>query len=260
MSLLSFLSCRFSTTDPPGSLNRVRLSADIEQRTERQPEGRDPYEFDHVEVVLTDGDGAAIEQPAVKVLMNGDPLTFVVGRGNYYDRHPRYILPKEQIDRLRPDMEYAFSVVWTDGQTYPAGAVRTPKPLGLSQITVPETHNGRDAVHIAWRDLGEPCDLFAFRGYEYPDALGNLVQEIASVNAAGALRQPIGPGAGRSASGTMTVPASYFAADGKRRVAALGVEVTRTRETPAAKPFAAASRLRAVRALAFRTEIPAAAR
>src|SRR5678815_3665951 len=106
MSLWSMLGCRFSTTEPPNSLSNVRVLIDIEQRTERQPEGRDPYEFNHVDVVLTDAKGLPLELPDVKVLMNGVPLTFKVGRGNYYDRHPRYTLPDERIAELRADTEY----------------------------------------------------------------------------------------------------------------------------------------------------------
>jgi hypothetical protein len=111
-------------------------------------------------------------------------------------------------------------------------------------------------MEIAWRDLAEPCDLAAFHGFEYPDAHGNLVQESGSVNADDVLRHTIGPGGSRSPTGRMTVPASYFETSGKRRVASFGVEVTRASETPIAATFARGSRIRAVRTLTFRTEIP----
>jgi hypothetical protein len=255
--LWSPFACRFSTTERPDSLHNVRVHIDLEQRTERQPDGRDSYEFNRVNVVLTDATGTALELPDVKVLMNGDPLAFVVGRGNYYDRHPRYTLPDDRKDSLRADTEYAFSVVWSDGATHAAGTARTPRPLALSQFTVPDTHKAGRELEIGWRDLAETCDLIAFHGFEYPDASGNLVQESGSVNADDVLRQTIGPGASRSPTGRMTVPASYFAASGKRRVASFGVEVTRASETPVGKPFGPGSRISVVRTLTFRTEVQA---
>jgi hypothetical protein len=257
ISVWSFSGCRFSTTERPDSLWNVRVLIDIEQRSERQPDGREPYEFNHLNAVLTDGKGTALELPDVKVLMNGDPLTFVVGRGNYYDRHPRYTLPDDQKERLRADTDYRFSVVWTDRATHNAGTVRTPKPLVLSQITVPELHRAGREMEVAWRNLAEACDLIAFHGFEYPDAHGNLVQESGSVNADDVLRQTIGPGGSRSPTGRMAVPASYFETSGKRRVASFGVEVKRALETPVAATFAPGSRISVVRTLLFRTEIPA---
>src|SRR5262245_3809450 len=188
MPLWSLFGCRSSTTAPPDSLRNVRVLIDIEQRTERQPDGRDPYEFNHVDVVLADRTGAALELPDVQVLMNGAPLTFVVGRGTYYDRHPRYRLPEDRKDSLRADAEYTFAVIWTDGTTHPAGTARTPRPLALSQFTVPETHQPGRELEIGWRDLAEGCDLIAFHGFEYPDASNNLVQESGSVNADDVLR------------------------------------------------------------------------
>src|SRR5262245_6146393 len=252
MSFWSMLGCRFSTTEAPNSLGNVRVLIDIEERTERQPEGRDPYEFKHVKAVLTDAKGLALELPDVKVLMNGEPLRFVVGTGNYYDRHPRYTLTDEKLSTMRPDTEYAFAVTWKDGATHNVGSVRTPKPLALSQISVPEMHRAGNALEIAWRDLAEPCDLIAYHGYEYPDEHGNMVQASGSVNADDVLRQTMGRGAGR-----MTVPASYFASDGKKRVASFGAEITCAAEARIAKPFHSDSRIRAVRTLTYRTELPA---
>ncbi len=253
MSLLSFPGCRVSTTEVPGSLADVRLNVNIEQRTERQPEGRDPYEFIHVEVVLSDGKGAAIEKPEIKVLMNGEPLMFGVGTGNYYDRHPRYRLPDGQRAVIRPDTEYAFRVVWTDGKTYEAGTVRTPKALALEQITMPETHRAGLPLEITWRELAEKVDIVAFHGFEYPDEFNNMVQESGSVNADDVIRQSAGPGSGK-----MTVPASYFAAIGKKRVASFGIEVTRVNESRAAKAFSGESRIRAVRTVTYRAELSVA--
>jgi hypothetical protein len=255
-SILSFFGCRFSTTELPGTVGDVRVTIDIEQRTERQPEGRDPYEFTHVNVVLADGKGAAIEKPDVKVLMNGEPLAFRVGTGNYYDRHPRYMLPDEELGKVRPDTEYAFSVIWIDGSTIDAGRIRTPKPLALTQISVPETHRAGAPLDIVWRDVAEPCELVAYHGFEFPDEHGNMVQQSGSVNTDDVLRQTIGSG---KSSGRMQVPASYFAAEGKRRVASFGAEITCAAETPVGKPFAAGSRIRAVRTLTYRTDIPAPA-
>lgn len=249
-SLFWFLGCGFSTTELPGTIGDVRMTVEIEQRTERQPEGRDPYEFARVDVVLADGKGAAIEKPEVKVLMNGEPLAFKVSTGNYYDRHPRYWLPDNEIDKLQPNTEYAFSIVWIDGTTYDAGKVRTPKPLTLSQVSVPESHHAGSALQIDWRDLAEMCELIAYHGFEFPDEHGNMVQQSGSVNADDVLKKTI------LASGRMAVPASYFAAEGKRRVASFGVEIARDVEVAIGKPFASGSRIHAVRTLTYRTEVP----
>jgi hypothetical protein len=251
MSLLSFLGCRTSTTELPETADAIRVTIDIEQRTERQPGGRDPYEVNHVNVVLADGTGAAIEKPDVRVMMNGEPLEFRVGQGNYYDRHPRYTLPRAQEDTLRPDTEYRFAVTLPDGQQLEAGTVRTPKPLALDEITVPEVHQAGRALEITWRALAQPIELVAYHGFEYPDEAGNLVQESGSVNADDVLRRTVGP-----AAGTYSVPASYFAASGRKRVASFGVEVSRAMEVPLGSGFAKGSRIRAVRTATFRTELP----
>jgi hypothetical protein len=253
MSLLSLLGCRFSTTEVPGSLHDVVVSIDIEQRTERQPGDRDPYEFTHVTAVLADRTGAAIEKPDVQVTMNGKPLAFVVGTGNYYDRHPRYTLPKDETGALQPNTAYEFAIIWIDGTTHLAGQVRTPAALTLSQVTVPDTHRSGTPLEIGWRNVTEPYELVAFHGFEYPDAAGNLVQESGSVNAGDVVRKAIGAPA--SASGRLTVPASYFAPDGTKRVASFGVEITRAAETPVPGPFASGSRIRATRTVAFRAEV-----
>ena len=246
--LFTSLACGFSTTEPPSSLGQVRVLADIEQRTERQPDGRDPYEFNRVNVVLTNAKGTALELPEVSVLMNGEPLTFVVGTGNYYDRHPRYTIDEPL---LEANTKYAFAVRWTDHSLHVAGSGLTAKPLTLAQITVPETHQTGRPLEIAWRDLAEACELIAYRGFEYPDANGNLVQESGSVNGDDVLRKTIGPG-----SGSTTVPSTYFAGQGNRRVASFGVEIKRATETKVAKEFATGSRISVARTLTFRTELP----
>lgn len=246
----AFAACGFSTTEPPSSLAGVRVLVDLEHRTERQPDGRDAYEFNRVNVVLTNDEGTALELPEVAVLMNGEPLTFVVGRGNYYDRHPRYTLAQDAKQQMREDAAYTFAVRWSDQTLHPAGSARTPKTLTLSQISLPEIHAAGRPLEIRWRHLAETCELAAYRGFEYPDVNGNLVREVGSVNGDDVLRKTIGPG-----NGSMTVPTSYFATQGNRRVASFGVEITRAAETSIAKAFAAGSRIAVARTLALRTEI-----
>jgi hypothetical protein len=256
MSLLSLLGCRVSTPELPGTPGEVRVTIEIEQRTDRQNEGRPPYEFNRVSVVLANKKGAAIEKPDVQVLMNGVPLSFGVSRGNYYDRHPSYSLADAERDTLRPDTDYAFTLVWPDGSKYDIATIHTPKRLELSQFTVAETHRAGSPLEIAWRDLAETCELVAYRGFEYPNENGDLTLEGGSVNSEDALRKTIGPGLLRSASSSMTVPSHYFAPDGTKRVASFGMEVSRVAEAKVSKPFPPESRARAVRTMTFRTEIP----
>ena len=256
MSLLLSLGCGSSTTEAPDSIAAVRVTIDIEQRTERQPEGRDPYEFSHVSVVLADGSGTAIERPDIKVLMNGAPLEFRVGQGNYYDRHPRYTLAPDAVAQIQPDTEYAFTIQWIDGTTHDAGRLRTPRPVAPAQFTFPETHTAGRPLTIAWRGVAPQCDLIAYHGFEFPDEAGNMVQQGGSVNADDVRRATVG--GATSANGQLEIPASYFAAEGKRRVASFGADVTCAAELPLTA-FAEGSRLRASRSLVFRTELPAPA-
>lgn len=256
MSLLSLLGCRNSTPEVPGTPGEVRVTIEIAQRSERQNEGREAYEFNSVNVVLANKKGAAIENADVKVLMNGTPLRFHVAQGNYYDRHPYYSLSEEQRTVLRADAEYAFTLIWPDGTSYDVATIRTPKRLEISQFTFPETHHEGSPLEISWRDLAETCELVAFRGFEYRNAEGGQTLEGGSVNSEDAIRKTIGPGWFRSKSSAMTVPASYFATSGGKRVASFDAEVSRTIEGKVAKTFLPGSHVRAVRTVTFRAEIP----
>ena len=56
-------------------------------------------------VVLRDGDGRAIENPKIRIHLNGLPLGLKVAIGNYYDRSPFYDVTDTTGNAVRPDTE-----------------------------------------------------------------------------------------------------------------------------------------------------------
>jgi hypothetical protein len=241
------LGCATSTTELPGSPAEMRLEIDLEQRSERT--GGGGVASRSIQAVLHDRRGKAIENAKIRMLVNGIPMTFRVGQGNYYDRHPFYRLDDDARLPAPADPVYRFTLVWPDGKKVEAATIRTPPPLTPAQFDLPTAHpRGRD-LKIAWRGLTGSAELTAHRTTETVHPDGNRTIEGDGPYGEDTIRKKIGPGLLRSGKGTITIPAAYFsggdAAAAEAHVIALNVEVTARTEGTVAKPFLRGSYARA---------------
>lgn len=214
-----------SAPEPAGPPFPWRIEARLEQASERNPD----LETSRLTVVLRDARGREVETPDLRLELNGGPLAYSVGQGNYYDRHPSYRLREDDGFRFAPDTTYELVARRGEEAPVPLASLRTPKELGLGNLRLPASHRGDRDLVIAWTGLGEPAELLVTRTLEYVDDLGNQVTLEGGPYGDDAVRRRIG---GRGLSlpdGSTTIPASYFAAK-EGRVTALRVEVTATVE------------------------------
>ena len=137
MSLLSLLGCSPRSTELPASLAGLHVEIAIEDITERGV-GSSPYARKSITAVLRHARAGKIEREDVKVEVNGVPMEFRVGTGNYYDRHPYYRLADDAVVRVEPATEYRFTLVLPDGARHAVGTIRTPAALELAQIDFPD--------------------------------------------------------------------------------------------------------------------------
>jgi hypothetical protein len=254
VSLLALIGCEFSTTKLPASPAELRVEIDVTDLTERRAHGGPPYTARTIRAVVRTRKGVAVDRPDVALLVNGVPLEFRAATGNYGERHVWYDLRDPRV-RVLPDSAYAFTLVWPDGTPHAVGAVRTPKALLLSQLDLPTTHpRGRDLT-IAWRELQEPSELVAHRGYVTVDSAGNPAFDGEGRGEPTAVRRGIGPRLFRPASGALVVPASHFADSGARRVDHLAVEVSRAATGEVRGPFLPDSYVRATRTVSLLVDV-----
>lgn len=257
MSLLSFFGCSPRSTEMPASLAELRVEVAVEQSSER---GDDTPEYDRTAItaVLYHARGGAIERRDVQVEVNGVPLEFRVGTGNYYDRHPYYRLPEGSPVHVLAATDYRFVLVLPDGARHEIGTVRTAAALTTAQIDFPRRRPAGAAVVVGWRDLPEAAELAIFRsdGWRQPD--GTQVLEAGSSNDPAALRRTIGPGWFRARSDRFTVPEEFLATRDGHELRTLGVEFVVARTGRVAKTFAKTSTMRAVRRLELRMACGAA--
>lgn len=242
----------FATNDgvtPAGADWRAEIA--LEQLSERNPD----YEVSRLTVVLRDAKGRETETPDAQFELNGVPLTYRVGQGNYYDRHPYYRLDEESGFSFAADAPYELAMRRADGPALPFATIRTPKPLSPDDVRVPATFPpGRDFV-IAWTGLSQPASLLIYRTQTFIDAQGNEAIEAGGPYGDDALRQHLGEGGLPLGEGSYTVPASYLAPAAGRRVTALGIEITAQRTGRFLHPVLAHSTVTATRKLVLRVDV-----
>jgi hypothetical protein len=186
--------------------------------------------------------------------VNGVPMEFRVGTGNYYDRHPYYRLADDAAVRVEPATEYRFALVLPDGARHAVGTIRTPAALELAQIDFPTRRPKTSDVVIGWRDLAEPAALVVFRSDVRKESDGTIVNEAGSSNDPAALRREMGGGFFRRKTDQWKIPTAFLASQDGRSLSALGAEIRVVHETAAPQTFAKGSTLRAERRLTLRME------
>jgi hypothetical protein len=253
MSLLSLLGCSPRPTELPVSLAGLHVEIAIEDITERGV-GSSPYVRKSITAVLRHARGGKIEREDVSMEVNGMPMEFRVGTGNYYDRHPYYRLRDDAMVRVEPATEYRFTLVLPDGARHIVGTIRTPAALEPAQIDFPARRPKTADVIVGWRDLAEPATLVVFRSDLRKENDGTVVNEAGSANDPAALRREIGGGFFRRKSDQWRIPAVFLASQDGRSLSALGAEIRVAHETAALQSFAQGSTLRAERRLTLRME------
>lgn len=251
--------CGMSTRETPSASTDIRVEVDLTHDSDRFADAVADREFRFLRVVLRAPGGAAIEDERIHVFLNGDPLLYGVGVGNYYDRHPSWHASEAQLRALGPDTDLAFSLEMPDGTPRDIGAVRAADGLRLDDFTLPRGHGrGRD-MEIRWRGVTVPARLVVYRGMTYPNEFGDQVQLVGSPDEKANIRRTVGPGFLRGDSGKLRVPASFLedqpgeSISGGRpmRVTSLSVQVTRTVEARVSGSFHPASRIRTIRKLEY---------
>ncbi len=245
--------CATTSTELPGSPADLRLEIDLEQRGGRNRVLAAPS----LRAVLFDRQGKAIENADIRMQVNGVPMTFLVGQGNYYDRQPYYRLSEDARLPDPPDSLYRFTLVWPDGKNVQAATLRAPRPLATARFELPTTHpRGRD-LRVSWRGLTGSAEVIAARTTETVHSDGNSTIESDGPGGEGAFRQKIGPGPLRSGKGTLTIPAAYLSGDtaAGARVIALEVTVTARTEGTVADPLLRGSYARATEVRSMSVDI-----
>ncbi len=249
MSLLSLLGCSFSTKDLPARLEDLRVSIEAEHITDSQR-----HSHQCIRAVLSNAKGAAVERADVKVEVNGLPMRFRVHRGNYYDRHPSYVLDESDRFEISPATDLKFVLVLPDESRHDIGTLRTPAALSPRQFDFAQKAPASGPVVISWRDLAEPVQLQLGRSEQRQEADNHYVIEGTGPHDPDALRRTIGPGWLRRRSDHWAVPASFLVSTPNRKLLSLHAEIVAVREGRVSAALSKRSSLRATRRIQLEME------
>lgn len=132
MSLFSLLGCSRTTQNLPDQLTDLRVNIEAEHSTTLS-DGRS-YTHQSIRAVLSNTKGADIERNDAHIEVNGVRMRFRVSRGNYYDRHPYYLLDDDDRLRLTPAADYHFVLILPTGARHDIGTLRMPAALTPEQF------------------------------------------------------------------------------------------------------------------------------
>lgn len=245
MSLLSLLGCSGTTEELPAKLSELRVSVEAEHLTSLV--GSQNYSRRSVRVVLTNSKGAGIERADVQVEVNDVPMRYRVSRGNYYDRHPYYILDDDDRFPLTPGTDHRFVLVLPDGTRHDIGTLRTPAALSPEQFDFPKKPPASGPVVIAWRNLAEPVELHLVRTEQRRGTDGSTVIEGAGPNDPEGFRRTIGPGMFRSHTDRLVVPDKLLVSTAERKLLSLQAEIVAAVEARTSPALSKQSSMKAER-------------
>ncbi len=252
MSLLSLLGCSPTTKELPATLAELRVKIEAEHYTDLSQQRN--HSRRSIRVVLSNAKGSDIERGDVKIEVNGKPMRFGVGKGNYYDRHPYYLLDDDDNLPLTPGTEHRFVLVLPDGARHDIGTLRTPAALSPEQFDFPTQAPASGPVKIGWRDLAEPALLQLGRSEIRREAEGNVVVEGAGPHDPEAPRRTIGPGWFRNHSGHWAVPEKLLVSTADRKLLSLHARVVATSEGRMSPAFSKQSSMQATRLIQLEME------
>lgn len=228
-----------------------RVEARVELRSETNP----GYETSRLDVVLRNSKGSEVETPGTELELDGVPLTYTVGRGNFYDRHPYYRLREGAGFRFEPDAPYTLATRQSGGPPLPLAAFRTPKRFSTASFQVPASHpGGRDLV-ISWKGLPQPADLLVYRTLASVDERGDQTVLEGGPYGDDTLRRRIGSRELPLPDGSTVIPAAYLGSEGDRVVTSVTLEVTATSEGRFLRPVLQPSTATATRTVVLRVDV-----
>ncbi len=228
-----------------------RVEALLEQVSERNPD----LETSRFTVVLRDAKGREVETPEIRLELGGVPLTYRVGGGNYYDRHPSYRLRDDSGFRFEADTSWELVARRGEEAPLPVATIRSPKPAGFENLRVPATHPRGADLEVAWIGLAQPAELLVTRTLAFTDEHGNRGFIEGGPNGDDALHRRIGSRGLALPDGRTTIPAAYFAAVGDKPVSSVRLELTARGEGRFLCPVLEPSTIEAVRRIALPVEV-----
>lgn len=237
--------CSGTTTELPDKLENLRVTIEAEHLTDFT--GNRQHDRHRVSTVLANMKGAAIERADVRIEVNGTPMRFGVGQGNYYDRYPRYRLDGDDAFELVPGTDYRFVLVLPDGVRHDIGTLRAPAALSVDQIDFPRKAPASGPVTIAWRNLAEAAQLRLGRTEQRREADGRNVTEGSGPYDPDTFRRTIGPGGFRRHTDRLVVPAELLVSTPDRKLLWLEAEITVTGEGRMSSAFARQSVMKVTR-------------
>lgn len=242
---LALLGCDTSTSELPANATEVRATVEAEDLTDLSL--GNGHSRRSIKVVLSNAKGADIEREDVGVEVNGVRMRFRVGQGNYYDRHPYYLLDNDDSLSLAPGTEHRFVLIFPDSTRHEIGTLRTPAALSPGQFDFPSLAPTSGPISIGWRDLAEAVQLRVGRAEERREADGSVVTEGAGPYDPEALRRTIGPGFLRKRTDRWVLPRDYLVSTADRKLLWLLAEAVATSEGRVASGVSRSSTLRATR-------------
>ncbi|MBL8693446.1 MAG: hypothetical protein JNJ88_05055 [Planctomycetes bacterium] len=252
MSLLSFLGCSGTTKDLPAKLTDLSVKVEAEHLTNLM--GSQNYTRHSIRAVISNAKGADVERNDVRLEVNGMPMRFRVGQGNYYDRHPYYLIDGDDGFELKPATEHRFVLTLPDGARHDVGVLRSPAALSPDQFDFAKKAPTSGPVTIAWKDLAEAAQLQIGRSHLCRGDDGQIVIEGTGTYDTDALRRTIGPGWFRSRSDRFEVPADFLVSSEKRKLLSLQADIFVTTEGRPSSAISKASTLQATRRIQLEME------
>lgn len=222
----------------------------LEHLSERGPD----YEALRFKIVLRDERGREVETPSVRFQLDGVDLTYRVGRGNYYDRHPCYKLDEESGLRLAGGSFRQLAVSSGGGPFAPFASVPALAPLSPEDFSFPRRHlRDRDLV-LSWRNLRQPAELLVYKSLTTRNEQGDVSMEGGPYSD-DSLRARIAPGRGSGGEGHYSIPVRYLTAAAPAKVTGITVEITAASSGEFFYPVLDKSHVTTVRKIVFRSEI-----
>lgn len=237
------------TVDDPGAEWQAKV--ELEHLSETNPR----YETSRLSLTLRNARGKEIETADTSFEVNGAPLAYFVGQGNYYDRHPYYRLREDARFSLAADAIYDIAVARDRNPAVPFAHIRTPAPMGPADFQIPARHPGSRDLVIQWRGLRQQAELLIYKTHTLADAQGNQTIEAGGPHADDAIRHLIGPDEHTLREGSHVIPAAYFAASAAGRVSALTIEANASNSGQFLHPVLKRSSITARRKIVFRIEV-----
>ena len=224
--LIGLSACTSSLSDKP-----VNESSDLAVAvTLKNLETNDGYATSEIEVVLTDKKGRAVNNPSLKVKLNGREIPLWVRQDLYYGKHPSYLLTDqgEEEETVAENTLYTFTLVLSDSTEIPIGSIKTPGRLLPEQFNFPDSMAKNQDFTVQWEPLPAPAELVVYRMTEVPDSTGTLVASGGQYDPE-ALHKKAEGGALAQKKRNWRIPATYLHIP-QGRVTDLGVVVQLTKE------------------------------